>query len=93
MNIALLRILVGDEPKHVIADIGYEKLVALQNVCENYKVIGGQLWKHFKDRVKEVPSVAKRRELLADIHTTGGHVGVMKLYHMARSLYYWPGLM
>lgn len=93
MNLPLLRLLVGDEPKDVLVDVGYEKLAALQGVCENYSVTEGRLWKHFKDRLKEIPSVAKRAELLTDIHTTGGHVGVMKLYHMARSLYYWPGLM
>lgn len=42
--------------------------------------------------MKQVPSVAKREQILKDIHETGGHVGVTKTYQMARSLYWWPGL-
>ena len=33
MNLILLRILVGEETKQIIADVGYEKFARLQNVC------------------------------------------------------------
>ena len=52
-------LLVGDEPKDVLVDVGYEKLAAPQGVCDSYSATGSQLWKHFKDRLKEIPSAAK----------------------------------
>ncbi len=29
---------------------------------------------------------------MEEIHNVSGHVGMMKVYHMVRSLYYWPSL-
>jgi hypothetical protein len=42
--------------------------------------------------MREIPSPRKRSDLLKEVHTSGGHVGVMKLYNMVRTIYYWPYL-
>lgn len=39
--------------------------------------------------MREVPAFNKRKEILKDLHLAGGHVGVMKLYHMVRHQYWW----
>lgn len=51
---------------------------------ERYEVVGGVLYRVFKDSLKEIPAVYKRTEILKDLHLAGGHVGIMKLYHMVR---------
>jgi hypothetical protein len=40
MNISLLRLLVGDDHKRILADIGYDSFVKLQSLAERYVVIG-----------------------------------------------------
>jgi hypothetical protein len=49
-------------------------------MAERYEVVGGILYRVFKDSVKEVPPVYKRKEILHDLHIAGAHVGIMKLY-------------
>lgn len=60
---------------------------------DQYLVVGDKLMKKFKNTMREIPSPRNRSELLTEIHTSGGHVGVVKLYNMVRMIYYWPHLM
>ncbi len=55
-------------------------------------MIGDKLFKVYGSNLREVLSARKRRAVLDEMHSAGGHVGVMKLYHMVRSMFYWPGM-
>lgn len=92
MNIPLLRLLNDESKDELLAAYGYDKFFKLLEVSKQYKLVGDTLFKVFSDRVREIPSLRRRKDIVEEIHNVGGHVGVMKVYHMVRSLYYWPGL-
>ena len=54
--------------------------------------MGDVLYRVYRDTTKEVPPVVKREEILRELHEAGGHVGITKVYRMARTYYYWPGM-
>ena len=76
----------------LIEEFGYDKYSALVGQSKSFRLVGDVLFKVVGDVMKEVPSFRRRKQILAEIHNVGGHVGIMKLYHMVRSMYYWPGL-
>jgi len=55
-------------------------------------LVGDKLFKVYGSNLREVLSVRNRRTTLNEMHSTGGHVGGMKLYHMVRSMFYWPNM-
>lgn len=69
-----------------------DKFFELEKQAERYEVVGGVLYRVFKDSVKEVPPVYQRHEILHDLHIAGAHVGIMKLYQMVRHQYWWLAL-
>jgi hypothetical protein len=52
----------------------------MEKMAELYEIVGGVLCCVFKDSVKEVPPVYKRKEILHYLHIAGTHLGIMKLY-------------
>lgn len=93
MNLDLLRMLVADDGKALLAEIGVERFFELEPLMDRYVEVGEVLHRVFKDSVREMPSYCKRQQLLSDFHTVAGHVGDVKLYHMARATYWWPALL
>lgn len=67
-------------------------MFALDRIASKYVLIGDLLYRVYRDTTKEVPSVKRRDAILRELHDAGGHVGVTKVYRMARMYYYWPGL-
>jgi hypothetical protein len=47
---------------------------------ERCEVVGGVLYRVFKDSVKDVPLVYMWHEILHDLQIAGACVGIMKLY-------------
>jgi len=92
MNIPLLRLLSDDSKVELLAEFGYDEFFKLVEFSKQYRMVSDTLFRVFSDRVLEIPSVRKRKEIVKEIHNVSGHVGMMKVYRMVRSLYYWPGL-
>ena len=92
MNIPLLELLSGVNKVELISEYGYDKYAALVDISKQFRLIGEKLFKAYGDNLREIPCVSRRRGILAEMHNAGGHVGVMKLYHMVRSMFYWPSM-
>lgn len=92
MNITLLRLLSNDSKEELLAEFGYDEFFKLYEVSKQYRIVSDTLFRVFSDRVLEFPSVRRRKEIVEEIHNVSGHVSMMKMYHMVKSLYYWPGL-
>lgn len=92
MNMPLQKLLCGFDAKDVLAEVGVDAYYGLVRVLDKFTVVGGRMMRTFADNVREIPSIKDRAAILKELHEVGGHVGVTKLYQMARSLYYWPKL-
>jgi Integrase zinc binding domain len=92
MNINLLRLLTSEDHRSVLSEVGYDQYQKLLEVSDQFVIVGDKLMKKFKNTMREIPAPKDRFELLKEIHTNGGHVGVVKLYKMVRMIYYWPHL-
>ena len=93
MNMNLLKMLVQGDHRDVLAEVGHDQYQKLLEASDQYLIVGDKLMRKFKNTMREIPSPRSRSELLTEIHTGGGHVGVVKLYKMVRMVYYWPHLM
>ena len=91
-NIPLLKVLNNVDRAALIDEYGYDKYASLVGFGKSFKLVGDKLCKVVGGNLREVPSVTRRAALLRETHAAGGHVGVMKLYHMTRSMFYWPNL-
>ena len=74
----------------MLAEVGVDKYYKLVDTVADFMIVGGRMMRVLADNVKEVPAVRRRIAILQELHEAGGHVGVTKLYQMARSLYHWP---
>ena len=92
MNIALLTMLSSDDHRNVLSEVGFDQYQKLLEVSDQFVIVGDKLMKKFKNTMREIPPPKDRLELLEEIHTSGGHVGIVKLYKMVRMVYYWPHL-
>lgn len=92
MNVQLLRLLCDDAKAELLAEVGYDEFFKLVEYSKQYRVVSDTLFRVFSDRVLEIPPVRKRKEIVEEIHNASGHVGMMKVYQMVKSLYYWPNL-
>lgn len=59
-NLDLLRILVAEDLKEVVAELGVDRTLQLEKLAERYVVIGGVMYRVYRDGTKEVPSITKR---------------------------------
>ena len=60
MNLALLKLLVGDDKGLVLPEVGYEEFERLTVWADQFYVAGDRLWKRFANTAREVPSVKNR---------------------------------
>ena len=56
----LLNLLVADDVKEVVARLGVQRTFELEALVEKYEVLGGLMYRVYRDGVKEVPSKTKR---------------------------------
>lgn len=75
-----------------MAKLGVEKFQQFTQIGDRFALINGTLYLKEGKQLREIPSICRRREILKDLHEVGGHVGIGKLYNMAKGYYYWKHL-
>lgn len=64
MNIHLLRLLNDDSKGELLAECGYDEFFKLVEFSKQYRIASDTLFRVFSDRVLEIPSVRKRKEIV-----------------------------
>ena len=80
MNLDLLRVLVCDDKRSLVAQLGVDRLFELDKVADKFSLIGSRLYRVYRDNTKEIPAFCKRDDIVKELHEAGGHVGITKTY-------------